>query len=619
MPTIQINNETLTYNKIIYVDAINGDDTSGDGSKDNPYATIQKAVSVLDTDKTAIKLTGGQTYNEHASQVVGSYGNRENALFNLTANVDYDVIGDPENPPTVKLVSFGSGSYNYFLTLSGNNITKAHTINFYDLILVPEVPGGTCLSDLSASYTHTVTFNNVVFDHNAQGWNFAYLNGGQFGTVNGITYNINNSIINATRFAYINTGNCYVNLANSLILCEKPISYNIIKGLTLTLDTCWVYPDTSENYWTGTWEVKDPQLDSQYNITVDGWQDVGTGTDPDGSVADIGVYGGPYAWGDWGEPANYVTGSADISGTAIMSVEAQKIKGATFSSIIGQGTVSVDAQKIKGARFAPVTGQATVTANAMIIANASTDITGKAKMEVKALRLIIPSGVYQITPDDYRSKNQPAKSDEIANYIIVETQPLKPVDTPEEVYRSNESVSIAAGETMTITVHYNDTPVIEATASLEGQGANTTITNINYYAWGADVKITNSGTADDTFILVITGKPLKVQGKERAIAYDEASIIEHGKIVYEFSKNHLVQTKAMAQKIADKLLASFKDSKRDLSLDWRGNPALILGDIVNIPEYQRGHIDQRGNFYITRQILDYDGSLTAILEGRKME
>ena len=44
MQTIQINNETLTYNKIIYVDAINGDDTSGDGSKDNPYATIQKAV-----------------------------------------------------------------------------------------------------------------------------------------------------------------------------------------------------------------------------------------------------------------------------------------------------------------------------------------------------------------------------------------------------------------------------------------------------------------------------------------------------------------------------------------------------------------------------------------------
>ena len=297
--TIKINNEVLEYNKIIYVDAINGDDTSGDGSKDNPYATIQKAVSVLDTDKTAIKLTGGQTYNEHASRVVGTYYNRENALFNLTANVDYDVIGDPENPPTVKLVSFGSGSHNYFLTLSGNNITKAHTINFYDLILVPEVPGHGCLSDLSASYTHTVTFNNVVFDHNAQGLNFAYLNGGMFSTANGITYNINNSIINATRFAYANIGRCYVNLANSLILCEKPIYNHSHKELTLTLDTCWVYPDTSENYWTGTWEVKDPQLDSQYNITVDGWQDVGTGTDPDGSVADIGVYGGPYAWGEW--------------------------------------------------------------------------------------------------------------------------------------------------------------------------------------------------------------------------------------------------------------------------------------------------------------------------------
>jgi len=312
-----------------------------------------------------------------------------------------------------------------------------------------------------------------------------------------------------------------------------------------------------------------------------------------------------------------IEGSADLTATAIMTVNAERIK-TSSANLTTAANITTNPHIIANANT-NIIGQATLSTNSYIIANASTDITGKAKMKVKALQLIIPSGVYQITPDDYRSKNQPAKSDEIANYIIVETQPLKPVDTPEEVYRSNESVSIAAGETMTITVHYNDTPVIEATASLEGQGANTTITNINYYAWGADVKITNSGTADDTFILVITGKPLKVQGKERAIAYDEASIIEHGKIVYEFSKNHLVQTKAMAQKIADKLLASFKDSKRDLILDWRGNPALILADIVNIPEYQRGHIDQRGNFYITRQTLDYDGSLTAILEGRKVE
>jgi len=225
---------------------------------------------------------------------------------------------------------------------------------------------------------------------------------------------------------------------------------------------------------------------------------------------------------------------------------------------------------------------------------------------------------YGIGADDYFSKNQPSKSGEMANYIIVDTQPLRPASVAEEVYRSNGPVSIAAGETKSLTVFYNETPVIEAVASLEGQGANTSITNATYYAWGAEIEITNVGTSSDTFTLVINGKPLKVMNKERAIAIDDASIVENGKITYTFPGNHLVQTLDVAQNIADTLLASFKDPRRDVSIDWRGNPALVLADIITVPEYQREGIDERGYFYVTKQNLEWDGSLRVQTEGRRM-
>src|SRR5690606_15278343 len=48
-----------SYNKLIYVDSQNGDDNLGDGSKDVPYRTIQKAISSVNVNNTAIILKPG--------------------------------------------------------------------------------------------------------------------------------------------------------------------------------------------------------------------------------------------------------------------------------------------------------------------------------------------------------------------------------------------------------------------------------------------------------------------------------------------------------------------------------------------------------------------------------
>lgn len=218
---------------------------------------------------------------------------------------------------------------------------------------------------------------------------------------------------------------------------------------------------------------------------------------------------------------------------------------------------------------------------------------------------------YGISIDDYFRKDNPSRQSNIANHITVETQPLRP-DTEQEVYTGNEPITIKAGETKKITIQYNHTPCIDIAITLEGTG---NIVDTKIYAWGADVIVTSA--TDGEFTLKAIGKPLKVINKDVIVVQDEESIIDNGIIRYKFPGNHLIQSRVIAETIAEKLLQYYKDPKRDLTMDWRGNPALELGDIVRINDYVRGNNEEIGYYYITKQELEYAGYLRAKLEGRR--
>lgn len=222
---------------------------------------------------------------------------------------------------------------------------------------------------------------------------------------------------------------------------------------------------------------------------------------------------------------------------------------------------------------------------------------------------------YGIGADDFFRKDNPVKWSEVANYVEVETQPLRP-DVLQEVYRSNDPVGVPAGGQVSLTVYYNETPCIEAEAVLEG-ATNTTISSASYYAWGVDITLTNSGAFAENVTVVVKAKPLKVLNKEKVVAKDDTSITDNGLIRYTFPANPLVQTLSTAQTIANKLLASFKDPRRDVGVEWRGNPALLLGDVVCVPDYQESGKDVRGYFWVTRQELEFTGTLQAKLTGRR--
>jgi hypothetical protein len=218
--------------------------------------------------------------------------------------------------------------------------------------------------------------------------------------------------------------------------------------------------------------------------------------------------------------------------------------------------------------------------------------------------------VLTITEDDYFSPPRaPSRQESVANEVIVTTQPLRPVVAPEEVYRSNEPISVPANQTVSITVHFNQPPVIEAEASLISPPAGVSISSVTYYGWGAQVGIKNVNASAAQVTLSIEGKPLTVQNKERATARDEASITENGPLRFEFPENSLVQTLTQAQNIANTLLPSVKDPRRDIALDdWRGNPALLLGDRVTV----KGQ-----DYHVIRQEVEWSGGLEAKLSGRR--
>jgi len=115
--------------------------------------------------------------------------------------------------------------------------------------------------------------------------------------------------------------------------------------------------------------------------------------------------------------------------------------------------------------------------------------------------------VQTITIDDYISKSNPANYAGIANYIEIITQPLIPVSTAEEVYKSGEAESIAINEVKTLTVFYTKKPVIEAVATLSGAPSGLVISDETYYAWGAIIEVSGA-TVAGTFTLIINGKPL---------------------------------------------------------------------------------------------------------------
>lgn len=242
---------------------------------------------------------------------------------------------------------------------------------------------------------------------------------------------------------------------------------------------------------------------------------------------------------------------------------------------------------------------------------------------------------YYIDENNYYKRDQPAKTEELINLVQVPVSPLITPKTSEidEVY-SGAPILFTTGEEKTIEIKYSDIPLRspKATAYISdvdgelteddtsGKYTNDTITitTATYYAWGASLTMTNTEATSEYIVITVDGYPLKAKGDVIPEARDEDGIIENGVLKYKLKKNHLIQDNTLGQEIADTLLGAFSINSKDVTLDWRGNLCLRLMDEVEIVEYNKDDILTTGEFYIYKQVTDYDGTLKQITNGRKI-
>jgi len=227
---------------------------------------------------------------------------------------------------------------------------------------------------------------------------------------------------------------------------------------------------------------------------------------------------------------------------------------------------------------------------------------------------------YAITKDDYFDKSQPSKSEELKNLIRIPITALIARTDISEQFRSPAAVNLGIGEEMTLSVEYSNFPVSSAAATLENASSGISIDaeKSEYYACTCSIVVKNNGAIAGSFTLVVTGICYDKKSDQFFDANDAASQTEFGVLKYEYPANHLLQNEVMAEAIAAQLLSVYKIWRKDVLLEWRGNPALELGDLVEVPEYQRFTVDKRANFLVYKNKLTYDGALRVTTDGRKI-
>lgn len=228
------------------------------------------------------------------------------------------------------------------------------------------------------------------------------------------------------------------------------------------------------------------------------------------------------------------------------------------------------------------------------------------------VEMYAPSGVsvQHIGRNKYFDKDNPIRWAEVANTVEIETQP-RTITEQTKVYQSNTPIEITANEPLTLSVHFNAVPSINAIATLTDEPIGCSIVSIQYYAWGAELVIESA--VNGTFGLQLHAQPLKVESTDHVYEQDEASIQDNGMLRYVLPTNHLVQTRQIAERIAQLLLAAYKNPRQNVEIEWIGNPALLTGDVISVQDRYENNL-----YYVTTHELTYTGALRSHITGRRL-
>lgn len=263
---ITINNAKVYFNNIYYVDAVNGDDSSGTGASALPYKTVQKAITVAANGDLIFAREG--IYDVTNGDVLDdTYGYRT-GLGNDSKNVDF--MGVP-GKTIFKIDGTTHGKQDCHM-YSGQGWSNLYHIVF------------DCnLNNRTASYATAIFGYGPV---NGRFYNCVFKQVSSLGATPGLLYSQTNTV------SYIECHNCAFNLN---VAMSNSYGYYGVSLLTKVVNSVINSSFISDGNFYDC-NLADIKFDSDYRILNKPWKRLGQGLNTDGNQAHLGVYGGPYSW-----------------------------------------------------------------------------------------------------------------------------------------------------------------------------------------------------------------------------------------------------------------------------------------------------------------------------------
>lgn len=252
----EISIDLSQYNQVIYVNQNIGDDATGDGSVENPYKSVTKARSMAMLDNTAVYISGEGMYEIPGGLI---------SLLKLDMRLDYIV-----NPSI-----FGKVMFNLIIS-SGPTRQMSQFNNFIGIVFESSHPtwSGGYYENFGQSDVK-INLYNCVFDNKGSKIPDIFPISIGFGTYDPIQEMNYYNCSFIPSFQFIDESELY--FSGNFVNCSF----------------------TQSNFTSDGFNLHGVTFDSAFNITSSNWKHTGTGENPDGTQANMGVYGGQYAWGKW--------------------------------------------------------------------------------------------------------------------------------------------------------------------------------------------------------------------------------------------------------------------------------------------------------------------------------
>jgi len=196
---------------------------------------------------------------------------------------------------------------------------------------------------------------------------------------------------------------------------------------------------------------------------------------------------------------------------------------------------------------------------------------------------------------------------EIINKVEIQTKPYFE-EASELVWELNQSEIIFTDEEITYDISFSGyDAVIDPVATILSFPAGATILSQELFPWGG--KITVKGSADMQEINIqVNGKPLVVRGAQVVSVSDDDSIRRNGERILKIENNQLIQDRFNAERVAEGIIALTSKERRDVEANWRGDPTLELGDVIEL-DGQRG--------ILVEQQITHNGALASTIKIRR--